>query len=71
MITGDTTARNSAHNLIARFITTTRTLPLSKLPQVVTEARAMGIAVLAAVQATSLFARRYGSDGMTELREVD
>lgn len=46
------------------------TLPWAKLPQVVTEARAMGIAVLAAVQATSQFARRYGHDGMTELRDV-
>lgn len=46
------------------------TLPWPKLPTVVTEARAMGIAVLAAVQATSQFARRYGSEGMTELREV-
>jgi type IV secretion system protein VirD4 len=46
------------------------TLPWAKLPTVITEARAMGIAVLAAAQATSQFARRYGSDGMTELREV-
>ena len=46
------------------------TLPWAKLPTVITEARAMGIAVLAAVQATSQFARRYGSDGMTELRDV-
>lgn len=46
------------------------TLPWPKLPTVITEARAMGIAVLAAVQATSQFARRYGSDGMTELRDV-
>lgn len=46
------------------------TLPWAKLPTVVTEARAMGVAVLAAMQATSQFARRYGAEGMTELREV-
>lgn len=46
------------------------TLPWSKAPIVVTEARAMGIALLVAVQATSQFARRYGRDGMDELRDV-
>lgn len=46
------------------------TLPWAKLPTVVTEARAMGVAVLAAMQATSQFARRYGEAGMRELREV-
>lgn len=46
------------------------TLPWPKLPTVVTESRAMGIHLLVAVQATSQFARRYGPDGMNELRDV-
>ena len=46
------------------------TLPWPKLPTVVTESRAMGIHLLCAVQATSQFAKRYGTDGMAELREV-
>ncbi|MEJ6549502.1 TraM recognition domain-containing protein [Corynebacterium sp. USCH3] len=46
------------------------TLPWPKLPTVVTESRAMGINLLVAVQATSQFAKRYGRDGMEELREV-
>lgn len=46
------------------------TLPWAKAPVVVTEARAMGISLLVAVQATSQFARRYGRDGMDELRDV-
>ncbi|OBA40778.1 type IV secretory system conjugative DNA transfer family protein [Gordonia sp. 852002-51296_SCH5728562-b] len=46
------------------------TLPWKKLPVVVTEARAMGIAVLAAVQATKQFSRRFGHDIMEELRAV-
>lgn len=46
------------------------TMPWPKLPTVVTEARAMGVNLLVAVQATSQFARRYGDKGMTELREV-
>ncbi|MGN0094850.1 MAG: type IV secretory system conjugative DNA transfer family protein [Corynebacterium sp.] len=46
------------------------TMPWKKLPTVVTESRAMGIHLLVAVQATSQFAKRYGSDGMTELRQV-
>ncbi|NKY20871.1 TraM recognition domain-containing protein [Tsukamurella spumae] len=46
------------------------TMPWARLPTVVTEARGMGIAVLAAMQGTSQFARRYGSDGMTELRDT-
>ena len=46
------------------------TLPWPKLPVVVTESRAMGIHLLVAVQATSQFAKRYGRDGMEELREV-
>jgi type IV secretion system protein VirD4 len=46
------------------------TMPWSKLPTVVTESRAMGIHLLVAVQATSQLAKRYGSDGMAELREV-
>lgn len=46
------------------------TMPWPKLPTVVTESRAMGIHLLCAVQATSQFAKRYGADGMTELREV-
>lgn len=46
------------------------TMPWPKLPTVVTEARAMGIHLLVAVQGTSQFARRYGRDGMDELRDV-
>lgn len=46
------------------------TMPWSKLPTVVTESRAMGINLLVAVQATSQFAKRYGEQGMTELRDV-
>lgn len=46
------------------------TMPWPKLPTVVTESRAMGIHLLVAVQATSQFAKRYGTDGMNELREV-
>lgn len=46
------------------------TLPWAKLPTVVTESRAMGISLLVAVQATSQFARRYGREGMDELRQV-
>lgn len=46
------------------------TLPWGKLPTVVTEARAMGINLLTAVQATSQFAERYGEHGMTKLRET-
>ena len=46
------------------------TMPWPKLPTVVTESRAMGIHLLCAVQATSQFAKRYGTDGMNELRDV-
>lgn len=46
------------------------TLPWQALPVVVTEARAMGISVLAAVQSTKQFARRFGHDIMEELRAV-
>lgn len=46
------------------------TMPWPKLPSVVTESRAMGIHLLCAVQATSQFAKRYGTDGMNELRDV-
>lgn len=46
------------------------TLPWQKLPIVVTESRAMGINLLVAVQGTSQFSRRFGHDGMTELRDV-
>ncbi|WP_414122781.1 type IV secretory system conjugative DNA transfer family protein [Corynebacterium nuruki] len=46
------------------------TMPWSKLPTVVTESRAMGINLLVAVQASSQFAKRYGEQGMTELRDV-
>lgn len=46
------------------------TMPWSKLPTVVTESRAMGINLLVAVQATSQFAKRYGKEGMDELRQV-
>ncbi len=47
------------------------TMPWAKLPIVVTEARAMGVCVLAAVQTTKQFARRYGGrEGMEELQSV-
>lgn len=46
------------------------TMPWPKLPTVVTESRAMGIHLLCAVQATSQFSKRYGPEGMAELREV-
>ena len=46
------------------------TMPWPKLPTVVTESRAMGIHLLVAVQATSQLAKRYGKEGMDELREV-
>ncbi|ANQ74422.1 TraM recognition domain-containing protein [Rhodococcus sp. 008] len=66
---GQTRPEPLAHLLIAcdEFC---NTLPWSKAPTVITEARAMGIALLVAVQATSQFARRYGRDGMDELRDV-
>lgn len=66
---GQTRPNPLAHLLVAcdEFC---NTLPWSKAPIVVTEARAMGIALLVAVQATSQFARRYGRDGMDELRDV-
>lgn len=46
------------------------TMPWPKLPTVVTESRAMGIHLLIACQATSQFAKRYGKEGMDELREI-
>ncbi|OBA39007.1 TraM recognition domain-containing protein [Gordonia sp. 852002-51296_SCH5728562-b] len=46
------------------------TLPWPKLPVVVTESRAMGLCLLVAVQSTKQLARRYGHDGMEELRAV-
>lgn len=46
------------------------TMPWPKLPTVVTESRAMGIHLLVAVQATAQFAKRYGPQGMEELRSV-
>lgn len=46
------------------------TMPWPKLPTVVTESRAMGIHLLIACQATAQFAKRYGTDGMNELRAV-
>ncbi len=46
------------------------TMPWPKLPTVVTESRAMGIHLLVAVQATSQLAKRFGPQGMAELREV-
>ncbi len=46
------------------------TMPWPKLPTVVTESRAMGLALLVAVQATSQLAKRYGVQGMEELRQV-
>lgn len=66
---GQTRPKPLAHLLIVcdEFC---NTLPWAKAPIVVTEARAMGISLLIAVQATSQFARRYGRDGMDELRDV-
>ncbi len=66
---GQTRPKPLVHLLIAcdEFC---NTLPWAKAPVVVTEARAMGISLLVAVQATSQFARRYGRDGMDELRDV-
>lgn len=46
------------------------TLPWKKLPIVITESRSMGISVLAAVQDTQQFARRYNREIMEELRRV-
>lgn len=46
------------------------TLPWKKLPVVITESRSMGISVLAAVQDTKQFARRYTKEIMEELRAV-
>lgn len=46
------------------------TLPWKKLPVVITESRSMGISVLAAVQDTKQFARRYNREIMEELRAV-
>ncbi|STQ62664.1 Type IV secretory pathway, VirD4 components [Gordonia bronchialis] len=46
------------------------TLPWQKLPIVITESRSMGISVLAAVQDTQQFARRYNREIMEELRRV-
>lgn len=48
----------------------TNTAPWAKLPVVVTEARSMGVHVLAAVQSTTQFARRFGDAGMDELRRI-
>ncbi|MEP9391136.1 TraM recognition domain-containing protein [Gordonia sp. VNK1] len=66
---GQTRPKQLEHLLIA-CDELCNTFPWTKLPIVVTEARAMGIAVLAAVQSTSQFARRYGREGMDELRDV-
>ena len=46
------------------------TVPLKNLPTLVTETRAMGVCILGAVQSTLQFARRYGTIGMQELRDV-
>ncbi|OYO00733.1 hypothetical protein CGZ95_08915 [Enemella evansiae] len=46
------------------------TMPWQDLPNVVTESRAMGIHLLCAVQATSQLELRYGSAGMTALRDT-
>lgn len=46
------------------------TAPWTKLPVVVTEARGMGVAVVAAVQSTQQFSRVFGHDAMLELRDV-
>ena len=46
------------------------TMPWQELPTVVTESRAMGINLLCAVQATSQFELRYGSAGVTALRDT-
>lgn len=48
----------------------TNTMPWPKLPVVVTESRAMGISLLIAVQATQQFSKRYGKEGMEELRSI-
>lgn len=66
---GQTRPKPLAHLLIVcdEFC---NTLPWAKAPTVITEARAMGISLLIAVQATSQFARRYGRDGMDELRDI-
>lgn len=44
--------------------------PWPKLPVVVTEARSMGINVIAAAQNSQQFARRYGPEGMWEMRRI-
>ena len=46
------------------------TAPWLKLPVVVTEARGMGIAVLAGVQSTEQFVRQFGGNVRDELRDV-
>lgn len=46
------------------------TAPWLKLPVVVTEARGMGIAVLAGVQSTEQFVRQFGGNIRDELRDV-
>lgn len=46
------------------------TAPWLKLPVVVTEARGMGISVLAGVQSTEQFVRQFGGNTRDELRDV-
>ena len=46
------------------------TAPWRKLPVVVTEARGMGVAVLAGVQSTEQFVRQFGGNVRDELRDV-
>lgn len=46
------------------------TAPWLKLPVVVTEARGMGVAVLAGVQSTEQFVRQFGGNTRDELRDV-
>lgn len=46
------------------------TAPWLKLPVVVTEARGMGISVLAGVQSTEQFVRQFGGNVRDELRDV-
>lgn len=46
------------------------TAPWLKLPVVVTEARGMGVAVLAGVQSTEQFVRQFGGNVRDELRDV-
>lgn len=46
------------------------TVPLPKLTTYIGEARGLGVNIVAAVQATSQLARKYGAAQLTELRDV-